>query len=1164
MRNLFALPLRRLCVTAGLLLATSAMLFAQSDAGSIVGYVRDQTGASVPGAKVVVQDEGTKEDHVAPVDNQGHYSVPNLHPGLYSVSVQAPGFKAFQSVHNKLDASSTIDVDANLDLGSSKETVEVTASASLLQTESGAVQSDLGEHQIQSQELNGRNPIYMAQLLPGVRNGSTLGDFNFSMSNGNYEINGARSQDTAITMDGAPAVRTRGNGTGIGVPNVDSTEEIQVLTADYQAEYGGAGGGQIRIVSKSGTTDFHGSAYEYLRNSAMNANTWSRNQSKLTDFASPFRYNDFGFAVGGPMWVKGLPKAMRQKLFFFVADDWIRYRFTDTQYQTVPTTLMRQGNFSELLGPNIFFSSPKVLTNPNSCTTTNGTRTCTPFPNNIIPANLLSPNGLAIMNAYPGPTSGLVINGNQNWVAQAGHPINQRKGTTNGDFVVNDQNHIAVRRDDLSYFEYQPFDQGSGLTGKYFKRPNQTNTITWTDTLSPTMINEASATLSLDDVYIPVNTSLPGFDRSLFGINYPYILPEGKDIPGKIPSVNLPSPFYSLSGGPYPSHSSGPIWTFSDSLTKVQGNHTFKVGFYYLYSGENDRDQINVATVPGGSSNQNGTFVFTDSYTAGTGVALANLALGAANSYTEIGPRAYTIWRSPMVEWFAQDSWKITPKLHIDYGVRQTINYPFHAQWGNADYFNPASYNRAQAVTVNPTNGTVEVGSGNQYNGVIIPGRSGFPSDAAGHGVAAAQTSAYNSLFDPGIQQGYVNTTAQFQPRLGIAYQADSKTVVRAGVGRFLTRMGLLDNIFPGGNSPFQPFVTVTNVSVDNPGAALNSSSAAPITLTTLARNLKPPEAWNYNFTVERQLPLASVLSVAYVGHRGLHAWDVYDINQAPVGSLFNHPGTNVAALTPYPGFAAIQQEQSNVNSTYNALQVTWSRRFVNGFSFSASYTLSKSMDDSSNYRDIVPDTYNASNLWGPSEYDSRHVAVITWSYELPIYKDHSKLSGKLLGGWLLSGLTQFQTGTPCGVGTNNDYAGVGEYGSFGCGTEGQFWTMNGTPQVLGQFSNSSKSPTQYFSTTNSSGQPLFTPPAPGTFNLQKGVRDSIYGPGFQDWNLSAFKSFAVTETQAVEFRAEAYDFSNHPNWNTPGYTPNTSTFGKVTSKTGLTRQLQLSLRYSF
>ncbi len=180
-------------------------------------------------------------------------------------------------------------------------------------------------------------------------------------------------------------------------------------------------------------------------------------------------------------------------------------------------------------------------------------------------------------------------------------------------------------------------------------------------------------TLSLDDVYIPVNTALAGFHRDQFGINYPYLIPEGKDLPQKIPTVNVPN-FYSLAGGPYPSHSSGPIWTGGDTVTKVWGNHTFKAGFSFEYSGENDGDQINVTTVPGGASNQNGTFTFTDGRTglgATSGVGIANLALGLADSYTEIGPRALTIWRGAMFEEFAQDSWKVTSKLHVDYGIRR-------------------------------------------------------------------------------------------------------------------------------------------------------------------------------------------------------------------------------------------------------------------------------------------------------------------------------------------------------------------------------------------------------------------------------------------------------------------------------------------------------------
>jgi hypothetical protein len=219
-------------------------------------------------------------------------------------------------------------------------------------------------------------------------------------------------------------------------------------------------------------------------------------------------------------------------------------------------------------------------------------------------------------------------------------------------------------------------------------------------------------------------------------------------------------------------------------------------------------------------------------------------------------------------------------------------------------------------------------------------------------------------------------------------------------------------------------------------------------------------------------------------------------------------------------------------------------------------------MDGGSNYRDIVPDTYNTSNLWGPSEYDTRHILIFNYLYDLPFFKDHNKLTGKLLGGWEIAGAAQFQTGSPCGIATNNDFAGVGEFGSFGCGggSQGQYWILSGPVTVnTGAFAGpvrTSSSPT-YFTASA-------TQPAPGTFNLQPGVRDSVYAPGIQDWNLSLFKKFAINERSGFQFRAEAYDFPNHANLSGPNYNPTSSQFGMITSKTGLARQLQLSLRFYF
>ena len=1166
-----------------ILLLVSLAGYSQSDVGSISGFVRDKSGAVIPNASVTIRNEGTDESHTVQTDSEGHYSVTNLSPATYSMSVEATGFNKFVSVHNPLGASTALAIDGLLAPGSVNQTVEVTASAVVLQTESGSVQSEIDGQTITDQQLNGRNPLFMGSLLPGMRSSTTLGDFNFAIgSSVPFNVNGARQQDTLVTFDGAPAVRTRGSGQIIGVANPDAIEEMQILTSDYQAEYGSSAGGQMRIVSKTGTKDFHATGYEYLRNSAMNANTWTRNQSPSTRFASPFRYNNFGFTFGGPVYIPGVHATdkYRQKVFFFVSEDWIRYRFSDTQTQAVPTDLMRQGDFSELLSTNPWYASPTHVYDPATCPV-NKASGCAAFNNNTIPLDRQSANGMAIIDAYPEPTPGY-LNGTQNWIAQAAHPINQRKQSISVDIAVTDHHHLSFRRQNVTYNEYLPFDQGSGLTGRYFNRPNQTNGLTWTWIISPSMINEARATYSLDQVYIPVNTALPGFNRQTLGIDFPYVIPGQKAQEGKIPTVSGLGSFYGLAGGPYPSHSGGPIYTYSDSLTKVWGNHTAKVGVEIQNSGENDNDQINVSTVPGGANNQNGNFFLSDarSTLGGTsGVALANLALGLSDSYTEIGPKSYTVWRGQVYEFFAQDSWKLNARLHLDYGLRFTALTPYKAAWGNAAFFDPGSYTLAAAPPVNPTTGNVTLNAGNPYDGMVIPGRSSFPSSAVAHGVVGASSSTAGTacdgspctaLFAPHLKDGYTDTSEVVQPRIGIAYELDNKTVVRGGFGDFATRMGLLDNIFPGGNPPFQPFIGVNAIAnnltsmVDNPGYSLNSTVAPALTVTTLNKSLKAPIRYNWNVAVQRELPLKSMFTAAYVGGRGIHNWRVYDINQPTVAAQQAHPGINVNALRPYLGYAAIQQEQSDGRSRYNSMQLSWQRTSVQNISFGISYTLSKSMDDSSNYRDIVPDSYDTSNLYGPSEYDARHMVVVNYVWALPIFRSQNTLAGKIAGGWRIAGVSQFQTGSPCGIGVSTDYAGVGEYGSFGCGSEGEFWTMNGKPQILHKFAGYGGTG-KYFSTTNADGTPIFTAPAQGTFNHQQGVRDSIYQPGYQDWNMSLKKKFAITETASMEFTADAYNFINHPNWSGPNLNPTSGQFGEVTGKsTSNPRTLQVGLHLSY
>jgi predicted heme/steroid binding protein len=1156
--------------------------FAQSDLGRISGFVNDQSSAAVPNAKVTVRNQSGVERQ-ATTNESGYYVISNIPAGLYTMTAEAPGFRRYESMNNKLDPAADLVIGATLTVGANSETVEVKASTVQLQTESASVQKLVTREQIDSLELNGRNPVGLASLVPGAR-GSTLASLTFGFSQGPANFNGSRNPENLITYDGAPATRTRSNGTSLGAVDVDSTQEVQILTSNYAPEYGRTSGAQIRITTKTGTSEFHGAAYEYFRNTVLNANTWARNANPLTNSAAPFHYNQFGFNIGGPLYIPGKFNSNKSKLFFYWGEEWLKYNFQESGSSLggaglllVPSLKMRQGDFSELLDPaNPFTKKVTFVKDPQSSNPCAASNQSGCFPGNIIPSDRLSPNGIGILNAWPVPNLTNFIGGG-NWFGAKTHTYDQRKDTVSVDFNAADNHRFRFRFLNYYYLEYQPLDGNTDRTPKFFDRPNRTGSINYVWTISPTKVNEILVTASEDIVKIPIDEK-NFFDKNQAcaaslvpcSLNYPYIFPDGKLVPNRIPTVNM-SPFSGLSGGPYPSHSAGPIYDISDSFTWIKGNHTLKFGFLWERSGENDNDEINVQACPTCTNNQNGQFLFTDTRAGGTGVAMANAALGLFDTYSEIGHRAYTIFRSNMYEGFAQDAWKTTTKLTVTFGLRYTVNVPYHAEWANMIVFDPRFYDSNIAVTVDSATGLI-TGSPTieqLYNGMVIPG-SGFPSSAHGR-VPEADSGLYEGLFR-GVPNHYSDIQwGDIQPRLGIAYQLDRKTVVRAGGGRFFTRLGVSDSIFLGGNPPFQPNASVANGSVDNPGG--NGTRAIPLVVTSQSKNFRNPEAWNWNVTVERELFWKSLVSVSYVGRRGLHLQREADINQPTVDVVAANPGVNINALRPYKGFGSIRQTDNVATSRYNALQVSWNRRYSGGLMFGASYTYSKSMDDGSNQRDVVPDTYDTSMLWGPSEFDARHIVVFNYLYDLPFFKNRTKLIGKVLGGWQISGLTQFQTGLPCSVAGPADYAGVGLDANFGCGVNGQYWVVNGDPKIIGKFGPNS----QWFATTNPDGTPIFTKPAPGTFNKQR-VRNLIYQPGFENWNLGLFKAFPVTERFGFQFRAEAFNFINHPNWcggsgcsgtTNIGLNPtNLNTFGKVLTKGGGVgggeRNLQLSLRFYF
>lgn len=1125
----------------GALLLVAFAAYGQSDNANVNGVITDPSGSAIPNAKITLKNQATGQIREAATNESGVYSIPTVPPGTYTLTVEVSGFKKYESRDNKVDPSVPANISAALSVGSLTETVEVTGTIATLQTESGALGKVIEGKQIQDIQLNGRNPIFLALLKPGVRGGS-LANFSFDLTTGGLNINGSRSQDNLITYDGAVAVRTRSNGTSIGTADLDQTAEVQVLTASYGAEFGRSSGGQIRVITKSGTRSFHGSAYEYFRNGAMDANSWSRNRNPATNFVAPFKYNQFGFNVSGPLYI---PKynTDRNKVFFTFAMEWVRRRTEQVNNRTVPSVRMKNGDFGELLTPSIWFGSAQIIKDPD---------TGIAFPGNIVPKNRQSPNGMALLAVYPTPNLPVPI-GTSNWFGVAGAPTNQRKDTFGIDVLPSSNDSVRFRGQLYHYLDLSPFQTGYLFSTRTFDRPNQTGSLNWTHTFGPTLLMETLLSASRDQVFIRM-TDTPAFDRTTYGINYPYIF-GGKDRPNKLPAISLPG-FFDYSGSPYPSSSTGPIYTFNTSLTKIVNNHTIKFGFTFERAGQNDYDQINVQGVPGGTDNQNGRFEFDNARPGGSGVAMGDAALGLFSNYAEIGIRSFTPYRGHMYEWFAQDEWKATQKLKIIYGVRHTIVQPYYSLWGNMTIFDPKYYDPAKAVQVNPSTGNPIPNTGDPYNGIIIPG-SGWPEASKGR-VPIATTGQFDNKF-VGEPKYYSNIDyGDFQPRVGIAYQLGTKTVVRAGGGKFTTRLGVSDSVFLGGNPPLQPLASVPTGRVDNPGGG--SLASFPVSVTTQAKEFHMPQAYTWNLTVEREVARNTVFGVSYVGRRGLYGQREKNINQPAIGTIQANPGVNINALRPYKGYGPIRETFNDANSIYSGLQLEFNRRFNNGLSYGAAYTLSSCKDSGSNQRDVIPDAYDANFLWGPCDYDSRHVLVINWIYQLPFFrKTSNKALHAVAGGWQITGVTQFQSGSPVKIQTGDDFAGIGP----GSGNQIQyFWKY-------ANFDKSAEYPRQFAAGGNAADPAqwlkvdgLFTAPAAGTM-VKDRLRNYFYNPGFQNWNVGLFKEFAVTERNKFLIRAEAFNWINHPNWGGMTTDPRSSTFGKVTGKNDQ-RNLQLSLRYSF
>jgi hypothetical protein len=483
--------------------------------------------------------------------------------------------------------------------------------------------------------------------------------------------------------------------------------------------------------------------------------------------------------------------------------------------------------------------------------------------------------------------------------------------------------------------------------------------------------------------------------------------------------------------------------------------------------------------------------------------------------------------------------------------VRWALWPPWYSTTNNIANFDPRFYQKAGEAIISPTTGRLIGGA--RFNGIVLPG-DGFIGDA--NQLVVAQDPRVQALFR-GEPRGFSETHYNvFEPRLGVSYGLNKSTILRASGGIFHNRVTLNDSTLLGGNPPFQPMVTVSSGSVDNPAGA-GGASDLPFGIQGQDVAFKHPTSYMWSAGVQREVPLGFVVDVTYVGRRGLYLQRERNINQLPAGTLQANPGVNIAALRPYKGYGAIRLSENAGYSKYNSLQVSADRRYTNGLKVGVAYTLGHSEDNGSDKRNILWNSYDDTNYWGPSSFDRKHVLSVYYIYDLPFWREGGSPLKSVLGGWQISGATFIRSGTPFSVTRTNDIAGVGEgsngqpmdvVGDINANTNGKF--------SAGVVSGNALDQNFWFNPA------AFKDAAPGTFGNEK--RNLLRNPGDQQWDIAVFKNFAMGGSRKVQFRAEVFNFPNHPNLSGPVSDFTNANFGRIISKDGSRRDVQLALRFLF
>jgi hypothetical protein len=1144
-RSVFtALKHVRLHHLAVLLLAVVALSFtAKAQDATIVGTVTDPSGASVPNVKVTATNIETGLAHSAVTSDSGTYVIPELRIGHYDTKAEASGFKVAEQKGLVLQVGDRTRVDFQMQLGGAQETVTVEANEVRVQTDSGEQSNVITGQQMSQIAINGRSVYQLAALAPGASS-QVNGYVNTPVGgDASVEFNGLRQNHNIYLLDGGED-DDRGGAGGMSIaPSTDAIAEFRQLTSNYSADYGLSSAGTMTMVLKSGSSTLHASAWEFNRNDAFDA----RNPfTPATQPAAELRLNVFGFNVGGPVTLGKFYNRDRKKTFFFYNMEWRRLiQGSVNASQTVPDPASYGGNFgadaTPIKVPTMAQVAPTVLfQNCPGGVAPAGVVQGGTFVNNVIPACMISPNATALLNAgiFPAPTGA-----NDQFSGAATTPTSLKEE------IVRIDHNFSSKFSVFGHFIAEQVSQGFAISqwsganvptvSDTFGNPSYSAVVHTTYAISPNLLNEIAFNYNGNRINI-----VPFANAGLSGLGIPTGYDDtntrffsGPNNLNRFPNIDLTgSTGTKVEISSWPWHNKADDYQLRDDLSWTKGAHQLKFGFSWaLYKKTQDL-----------FGETQGGFTFDGTF---TGNDFADFLLGDAKSYQELAVQDHGQWNNVSWASYFQDNWRVNRKLTVNLGLRWDgvpHTYEANDRMGN---FYPSLYNPANAATFN-NSGTICSAADSAATGCpggISPGLGTSPNS-----ILAGVPLYLNGIGIPeqnGVPKGLVNNHwANFGPRLGFAYDltGSGKTVVRGGFGIMYERIQGNDMYNAGPNIPFS-FQLNTPVPVElvDPHLALSSGVASalpinPASITGLAIDqYKQPASYQWSIGVQRQLGARSVLGVAYVGNTNRFQNDYAEANlpnESYLGALIGGANYNTAPGLPYSGFHSIDLSRNEANSHYNGLQVDLSTQVGHDLNLRAFYTLSRTIDPTT-AGNGGGDLGNVSNPYagwlydvGPGGYDRLHNFSANFVYDIPILRhSENKFAKTLIGGWELSGIVTVTSGLPINPQLTGGQAGQG------------LPNATNRPDQVAAVSYP-KTVNEWFSTAS------FADPAMGAWG--DAGHNSLRGPGRQNWNISLFKSFVLSESRGSRFelRVETFNTWNHTEFNAVSNGLGSSNFGQVTS----------------